>query len=517
MNSKNFFAIFCCFLCFQTAFSLNAQIMKEVIKKEYIKEDTLKYRSKKSTFSLKLYDCLLLALEKNLTISIQKTEPLIDQWRIVGERSIFDPQYAFNFSYNDSKIPTSSITRLSTGLGSLETESIDFSNSVSGLIPTGTQYSFFYDSYKYEGTSTFFQSEYDSKMGISLTQPLLRNFGIDTIYARIRIANLNKDISELTLKETVIDVLSQVQDAYWDLLLAIKELEVFKESLELAQTLLQDNIKRVEVGALPPIEITQAEAGVASREENVIIGQQVVLNYTNRLMALLYDDPADMMTLEIVPVDSPIVAEIDLSFKDSLKIAYDMRTDYLRVKKRINSEKLNIRYFLNQQLPEVNFVGEYNMQGISGNYGNALDWMNAEDTREWILGVEVTIPFGNRLRRSEYQESLLKLKKLEYEMRVIELNLVKEIDDAIGNIRTNMKRIVATRASTKLADEALQAEIKKMESGASTSHNVLEFQEDLSRAKFKEVQAVIDYRKSLFELSRVEGDILEELNISVDE
>ena len=516
MNIKRILGILCCCLCLYKADNLNAQMMKEIIKKEYIREDTVKLRSRKNSVTLKLYDCLLIALEKNLTILIQKTEPLIDQWRILGEKSIFDPQYAFSMSYNDSKIPTSSITRLSTGLNSLETESIYFSNAVSGLISTGTQYNFFYDSNKYEGTATFFQSEYDSKFGINLKQPLLRNFGIDTTLAHIRIANFNKEISELTFKETVIDTLSQVQDAYWDLLLAIKELEVFRESLELAETLLADNIKRVEVGSLPQIEITQAEAGVAAREENVIIGEQVVLNYTNRLMILLYDDPEDIMNLEVLPVDAPIIAEIELSFKDSLKIAYDNRVDYLRVKKEIDTEKLNIRYLLNQRLPEVNFVGEYNMQGINGNYGNVLDSMAAEDTREWILGVEVNIPFGNRLRRSEYQESLLKLKKLEYRMREIELSLVKEIDDAIGNIRTNMKRIVATRVSAKLADEALRAEIKKLESGVSTSHNVLEFQEDLSRAKFKEVQAVIDYRKSLFELSRVEGDILEELKISLD-
>ena len=145
-----------------------------------------------------------------------------------------------------------------------------------------------------------------------------------------------------------------------------------------------------------------------------------------------------------------------------------------------------------------------------------LDTINSRDNREWIVGFELEIPLGNRAHRSQYYKAKEEVKKLEWHLRRIELNLVREVDNAVENIKTNYKRVSVTAVSTRLAQESLDAEIKRLEQGASTSHNVLDFQTELSIAKIREIRARIDLRKSIIDLYRIEGTLLKKLNIKVE-
>jgi len=466
---------------------------------------------------LTLADSYKLVLDNNVDIYIERNNPLIRQWLIVSERAVFDPVYNFGLGYTDSKNPVTSLTRLSTRLTKIDNELLAINTGLNGLTPLGTEYNIGFDNFKNNGTTTFFRSEYDSAFRLGLTQPLLRNFGFDANVAGIRVAKLNKKVSDEELRSTLMNKLAEVQNKYWELVFAVKDLEVRNESLELAKTLLRDNKKRVEVGVLPPIEITQSEAGVASRQENVIIGEQNISDRENDLKVLLYDDPKEIIYKTIVPVDEPVVEKINLSLSESLQKALENRPDYLIIQKRINAERVKLKLYFNQKLPEVNFVGEYNLRGIRENFGNAIDRINSQEEREWLLGVEVNIPLGNRQQVSQYRISKLELKKLEFEKKKIELNLVKEIDSAIANINTNYQRVEATMASRKLAKEALDAEINKLETGTSTSHDVLQFQEELSRARAQEIRAIIDLNQSIIELYRVEGTILNRLNIDFEQ
>ncbi|MCB1196141.1 TolC family protein, partial [bacterium] len=118
--------------------------------------------------------------------------------------------------------------------------------------------------------------------------------------------------------------------------------------------------------------------------------------------------------------------------------------------------------------------------------------------------------------RSGYFIAKHEIKKQEFELRKIELQLVQETDNAIQNIKTNYKRVSATAVSQRLAEEALAAEIKKLENGTSTSHNVLEFQNELSVARFNAIRAIVDLKKSIIDLFKVEGTLLDKLSITVE-
>ena len=465
---------------------------------------------------LNLRDCFFLAMKNNVDIAIQRQNPLIDEWEITNQRSIFDPVFSFDMNYTDSITPFRSIIRLSTGISSAQSEDLRFLSSLSGLLPTGMRYGVEFESLRSTGTTTFFNHEYESLLGFSITQPILRNFGMDANLYQIRIAKINKNISDEELRTTLIDILTEAQHKYWDLLFAIKDYDVRKESLELAQSLLDDNRKRVEVGILPPIEITQAESGVAAREELVIIGRQNISDRENDLKVLLYNNPHDIIRNNIVPQDVPLSETINATFDDSFAQALKYRPEYLIAQKSLISQRVKTKFLFNQLLPELNIVGRYNLRGIESGFPNTLDTIGSEDNREWIVGFELEIPLGNRASRSQHYKSKLEERKRELDLRRIELKLVREVDNAVENLKTNYKRVSVTVVSKRLAEEALEAEIKKLEQGSSTSHNVLEFQTELSLAKFREIRALIDLRKSIIDLYKVEGTLLNKLAIKIE-
>lgn len=480
-------------------------------------EESDLFEKGKDVTKLTLQDCFVLALNNNVDIAITRNDPVISEWQIVSEKGIFDPSYTFSLNYGDTKTPLQPITRLSTGLNSIQANTLNIDSAISGLIPTGTQYKLHFSDLRTVGTTTRFHPEYQGFLGLDLTQPLLRNFGLDPNLARIRIAKVNKNISDDQLRLQLITTFSTVQKAYWNYVFSIKHLAVERESLQLAKTLLEDNRKRVSVGVLPPIEITQSEAGVAEREEAVIVGEHLVSTSENALKILIYKNMNDIMEKNVIPLDEPKIETPVLSVKETLALALENRPDYLIEKKKLTSSQINKKFLLNQKLPDVNFVGEYNRQGIERTFGDTLTTMESEREREWYLGVEVGIPLGNRVQRSAYEIARIQEKIQALEIKKMELGLVQEVDNAVGVIETNIKRVKATIAARKLAEEALTAEIHKLESGTSTSHNVLQFQDDLSQAKAHEISAIIDLNKSIFDLFRVEGTVLKKLSIDIEE
>jgi outer membrane protein TolC len=133
------------------------------------------------------------------------------------------------------------------------------------------------------------------------------------------------------------------------------------------------------------------------------------------------------------------------------------------------------------------------------------------------MGVVAKFPLGNRTAKGDLHIARLEASQALLNLKSLEQDILVEIDNAVTDVKTNEERIAVTRVSTKMAEEALKAEVIKLKAGLSTSHNVLDFQEDLTRAKSREIKAVIDYNKSRTELARVKGTLLDEEGIQFDE
>jgi len=466
------------------------------------------------TVTLTAKDCLAIALESNLDISISEYDPLISEADIGQAEGEFDPIWSLNLTESEEKSPTSTLyTIFGVPVASIWDRRTSFGTSFEGKAPTGTMYSLNFGSIRSESTLTELTgagAEYRGTADLTLSQPLLKNFGLDVNLARIKIARNNKDISKEQVALTVMDTAAQVFNAYWDLVFARENLVVARQSLRNARDLLEQNKLRVEVGDAAPFQVRQAEAGVKRREAEVISAIAAIRGAEDMLKLLLdVHDNSALWDEAIVPADKPLMIMRSLDEEISYKTALEKRPELIQGKTAIKSSELVVRLNRNARLPSIDLQGSYGVNALKSNFGNEWDYLMRGHDWKFFYGVTGKIPVGNRLAKGAHVRSRYELEKAQLTLRKLEQAIRLEVRTAIRQVETNRKLVETNATATKLQERALEDEKKRYEVGVSTSYRVLEFEEDLAMAKSLELKALVDYRKALINLDRAEGMILE--------
>jgi len=347
----------------------------------------------------------------------------------------------------------------------------------------------------------------------SLNQPLLRNFGINLNKSRIVISSNNKEISQTRLKDKTIKMITTLQQIYWNLYLSQQVLGVKRGSLQLARDLMARNEALVEVGKLPSVEVLRSRAGVASREEDVILAE----NNTRDVEDLLRESLNLPFQGEVITlVDKPVLKEVVLmKTEEYLKTAIEIRPDYKEVKIHLENLTVAKKMAKNAMLPLFDFQGSYGINATKGHLDESVQGLDAGGDYSWMVGVKVEIPLGNRWAKSNYQKSMLQIKKAETTLKSLERKIELEVREALREIESSYKRTSATREALRLAEKNMEAEEERMDLGMSTSVDLLRVQEELAVAQSRSTKAIVDYIISLNNLDRVTGTALETHQISV--
>ncbi len=471
----------------------------------------------RKSISLTAKECLAIALESNLDISISRYDPLISDADITQAKGEFDPIWSLNFTESEEKTPTPAMYEIfGVPVDSIWDKTTLFDTSFEGKAPTGTMYSLNFGSFRSESTFTEFTggAEYRGTADLTLSQPLLRNFGLDVNLARIRIARNNQDISKEQVAQTVMDTAARVFNAYWDLVFARENVVVVRQSLRNARDLLEQNKLRVEVGDAAPFQVRQAEVGV-KRRESALISTIAAVRGAEDLLKMLLDvhDNSVLWEEAIVPADKPLMVMRALDEEVSYATALDKRPELIQGKTAIKNSELAVRLKRNALLPSVDLQGSYGFNALESNFGNEWDAVWGGDDWKFFYGVTGKIPVGNRLAKGAHLRSRYELEKAQLTLRKLEQAIRLEVRTAIREVETNRKLVETNATATKLQERALEDEKKRYEVGVSTSYRVLEFEEDLARARSDEIKALVDYRKALINLDRAEGMILERYGI----
>jgi outer membrane protein TolC len=486
----------------------------------------------KNFISLSLKESIALALKNNLEISIERINPEISGTEITRNEADFDYNLKLSTSGGKSRIPSASAF---ASPPETENDSFSIGAGIKKRAPTGTNYEISLDTDRAATNSKFqgLNPQYTTSLNLNITQNLLKDFGVDVNTAKIKIASNNKEITVYQFRDRVIRIISQVEEIYWDLLFAIEDLKVKRESLKLAKDLERRIRIQVDVGTMAPIEITQAQAEVAAREEDVIIAQNTVENIEDKLKKAINIEEERNWDTAITPTDAPQIFAEDIKLEDSIRLALENRPDYTQARIDLKNKDIQLEFRKNQLYPaldltgslklnglsgdaaDVSFGGSVSRSGFGGDYLKSYDRLFSGNYYDWSIGLSVQIPIGNRAAKSSYTAAKLDIEKGLRSLKNLEQQISLEVREAVRSIETNIKRIHATAVSRKLSEEKLSAEEKKFAVGMSTSFNVLEFQRDLIAAKTKEVSAIIDYNKSLVNLERVKGTILEKNSIEL--
>ena len=483
-------------------------------------------------FTITLKESILLALKNNLDITIEGFNPRIREMDIATARAAFDPVFAGSVNASRSRVKSNTASALPVGILSSDDRTFNFNLQLTDKLPTGAtaQLAWTNQRIRNNSISTLFNPSYNTALTLTLAQPLLKNFGIDINYTAIKLATSNRDIAQSTLKTRIFDVATNAQNAYFDLVAALEALEVARRSLALAQDLVELNKARVRAGVAAPVEVIQAEAQAAAREQEVLIAEKAVKDAEDNLRVIL-NLPAGSVGWEgsLLPAERPDFQVVTVDLPESLRTAMAKRPELEAAKIDVTNKELNRKLARNQLLPDLSFVGSAGLTGLdgvvrsrggvpilqTGGEGSSLGDMVSGRFNNWTAGLTLTVPLGNRAAEAGYTQSALQEEQSRTGLRNLELQITAQVREAVRQIDTTAKRVEAARVARTLAEEQLRIEQRRLRAGVTTTFNVLQFQRDLANAQFIEVQALTAYQKALANLEKVRGTVLEKFQIEL--
>ena len=486
-----------------------------------------------NSLALSLRDVVMRTLVSNLAIEVEGFNSKVKAENVIDGESKFDATFEINLS-EEEEVRQQSNAFSSPVKSRNKSHNWDF--SLTQKLVTGADYklSFTNDRNRTNSVTAGLNPSYFTEMVFSLTQPLLKNFGIDLTKRNIYIANNEVNISDYVFEDKVIDIISDVENVYWDLVFSIEDLAVKKKSLERARNLERQVKAQVAVGTMAEIETLQAQSEVASRDESLLVAQDLIQDNEDILKNILNIDYGSEEGLKaIYPSDRPEMVADEINLYQAIKDTLLNRPDYLGKKKELENKNILVKFRENQLYPTVDLFGTMGLNGLSGDaitvntgtfqgrskyggdYGTALSDSLTGKFYNWEVGIKLSYPLGNRSAKAQLSASRLEKAQLILSIKDLEKSIIVEVREAVRQLKTDLKRINATRIARKLAEEKLKAEEKKFEVGLSTSFSVLEFQEDLAEEQSNEIKALIDFKKSKIRLRQVMATTLKENDIKL--
>jgi HAE1 family hydrophobic/amphiphilic exporter-1 len=462
-------------------------------------------------------EAVALALENNLNLQVDRINPQISDLTVAQVRTDYTPVFQSIIDWNDQTQPPASF--LSGNESQIIGNNAGFDFGVGALTPWGGNYNVAFNNSRATTNNIFtnFNPQLNSSISASYTQPLLRNFRIDGTRQQLLVSQKNREISGVRLEQSIAITARNVKNAYYDLMYAIGNLDVQRQSLELAERSLKDNRARVEIGTMAPIDIVQAEAEVAQREESVILAEAAIARAEDVLRALIYNPSSpDFWSTTPEPTETVAFRPVIVDTETAVRTALGQRTDLEASRRQLETIDVNIRYFRNQVLPDINANVSYFAQAIGGtafirgegfpgpiegtiekSYRSTLGTMFSGDFPTWTVGVQVNYPIGQANAEAALARARLQDQQSRKQLQSQEMLVATQVREYARQVQTNAKRVEATRAARTLAERRLEAEEKKFQAGMTTSFLVFQAQRDLNVARNNELQALLDYNKSV--------------------
>jgi outer membrane protein TolC len=363
---------------------------------------------------------------------------------------------------------------------------------------------------------------------------MLRNFRIDSTRQQLLVTKLSRDITDIQLRSTITNTLSNVRNAYWDYVFAVQSVEVAKQSVALATQLVKDNQTRVEVGTMAPIDVVQAQSQAATQVQNLVAAQGAMRTAELALKRLIVAGTQDPnWNVQIDPTDRPDFRAEPVDVEAAVRRALDERTDIAIAKKTVAQNDVTLNFLGDQLKPQVDANVAYGFQGLGGNrldrgttlgavptivpggISDTFSSLFANTYPTWTAQLVISYPLGLSTQKANVARARVQLNQVQAQLKQVELQVATDVTNAAINVQTGVERVQAAQAAREFAQKTLEAEQSKFEVGMSTNYNVILAQRDLATAQSNELQSVLNYRKAQVELERVQSTTLTSLNITV--
>ena len=494
---------------------------------------------------LRLNDAIRRALENNNDIEVARDDVRLAETTLRAFQGVYDPILNINPEINN--LVQSQQSTLGGGTdqsGTLTTTDFRLDNSISKFFSVGGgSYQFFFNNNRRTTNSRFNQLSpvFSSSAGVTFTQPLLRDRSIDNNRRQIRIQRKRLEQSDAEFRRRTIEVITQVQRAYWDLVFILRDQQNQIANLNLTR----ENLRRVEAqiaaGAVAPLERAEVLTELSLRESDVLIATQVVTVAENNLKQLILRDPqAPEWSAQLMPTDSPVFDATPINLSDALAEARANRPELRRLNLGREINDIDLQYFKNQTRPRIDLQATLATTGLAGTpivttdpitgdvipssvppnlvggYGQTLRNLMNLDTRNIVAGVAIQIPLRNRTAEANLAGTRIQRNQLEATTRLQEQSIEVEVRNAVQAVETSRRRILATRAARENAELQLAGEQRLYQVGRSTTFLLFQRSNQLTNARNLEIRAETEYNKALADLQRAMSTTLRANNVIVE-
>ena len=523
------------------------------------------------TLPLSLDDAIRKALSGNTGIEISRDDVRFQETQINSIRGFYDPVISVNPTY----------TRNST-TGSAATNDFSVNTNFAQQLRTGGNYTGFFNNSRTENAFAAAQASsgsigtpgssalYTSSYGVRFNQPLFRNRSIDSTRRNLKIAKKRLEQTDADFRRTTIETIQRVQQAYWDLVFALRDQQNRQANLELSRENLRQVEARIAAGASAPLAKAEVETELANRESDLLVATQQVSIVENSLKQLLLNDPlSPEWSRNYVPTDKPAFSLDPVSLDGAMKDAMANRFELRRLRDAAEINKIDIDYFKNQTRPQLDLNTTFSMDGFArsgvnseittnlyatpgdlgllnginevrtlpgiglapipnptiviatqpsylyGGFGQSLANTFRSDAPNFSIGVTFSFPIGNRTAKANLAGAEIQRNQLATQLRAQEQAVIVEVRNAVQAVETARQRVLAARRARENAEIQLDGERKLFESGRSTTFLLFQRENALTNARNSEIRAETDYNKALAELQRVTSVTLEQNNIQL--
>ena len=528
---------------------------------------------------LSLNDSIKRALENNNDIEVARDDVRFAETQLRALEGIFDPVFAITPQYDKRISPQQS----SLGGGSVtSTTTYSWSPSVQKQFGRGGGNYFLQFQNSHTNTSNSFSllnPFYSSNLSLTFTQPLLRDRSVDNNRRQIRIQRKRLDQSDADFRQRTIDVITRVQQAYWELVFALRDQQNQLANLNLSRESLRNVEAQIAAGAKAPLERAEVQTELANRETALYSAIQAVAISENNLKVLIFKDPNNPeWSAQLTPTDTPKFDTTPVNLPDALKAARDNRPELRRLRLQDDINQIDINFFKNQTKPQIDLVGTVALTGLAGQnvgnvvvpgsqvpiitgnpltnpnaflleqirqtqialglpvattplvasegtgpnptliggYGRDLRNLISGDTRNITVGVAISFPFKNKTAEANLAGARIQKEQLMASTRSQEQIIEVDVRNSAQAVESARQRVLSAREARTNAEMQLEGEQRLYQVGRSTTFLLFQRENALANARASELRAETDYNKALADLQRATSTTLRANNVVVD-
>jgi HAE1 family hydrophobic/amphiphilic exporter-1 len=509
-----------------------------------------------------LREAIALALVNNKDIEVARDNVKIAEYDLLSTRGAYDPRFSSQTYYERLKTPATSFL---SGAAKVETSDFTGTARVEGLTPMyGGAYHVDFSSVRQTSNSQFsvLDPQYPTALTFSYTQPLVRGLRFDLPRRQIQVAKKNLSLTDAQFRQRAIEVITNVQRSYWDLVFALRNLQIQRDSLNDSRTQLAHNRRMVAEGSLAPIDVVAAETQVANFEQAEFSALEDVNRAENNLKNMIAENQkAKLWNVSIIPTDQADLTLPQVSLPDAMSAAIQNRQELRQSDLAREINLLDQKLYRDQTKPELDLVGSYGMVGnagtltsatnpftasndlvrtrvndlsalaglqplppaatatipsnLFGGYGQSLANLGSNQFNNFRVGVSISLPLHNRTAEGQLGHSLVEGKRIATQREQLEQLIQVEVRNALQSLTTASARLRSAAIARSSAEQQYESEKRKLDVGQSTVFLLLERQTALATARGNELRAQTDLNKSIAELQRATGNSLTANNVSV--